>query len=364
MLLFLALVIVLINVNIFSRFLYIFLLSYIAVKLTYPVYKLLLRKTKSVAISTTLSFLLILLFIIIPTATLFILVINEASTIATNLQFGSFIENFEQLQLALNNLINSINISIANAGIDYAFARIDIVSSISTLNSSEFVQSTLIPFFRGAATFSGEFIFGFFLFTISILFIFPIFDKLPDYFTKFSPLNSKYDKLIFSRFDSAIHTVIIGSVGVAMIQSSAVLAPLLILGVGAPILLWIIMLLLSILPIGSGLVWGPIGIAYIVNGITTANTANVILGIFVILYSAIIINVIDAYFRPKFMKQKLNLHPIILIFSVVGGISTFGIMGILLGPVSAVMLVTIFEILKAEYHFSERDNNQELLNDK
>ena len=76
------------------------------------------------------------------------------------------------------------------------------------------------------------------------------------------------------------------------------------------------------IPVGSGLVWAPIGIIMIIQG----TPASIFSGIFLIVYSAIIINVLDSFLRPKLIKSDVNLHPLVTILSVIGGVGLFGVL--------------------------------------
>ena len=129
-----------------------------------------------------------------------------------------------------------------------------------------------------------------------------------------------------------------------------------LMGIGAPVLLWLIMVLLSIVPIGSGLVWAPVGIAVIIGGISSGNTTQIILGVLLIVYSAIIINVIDTTFRPRLMHGAVNIHPLAAVFSVLGGIAAFGILGILYGPVLFVLFLTMVELYRKNFLSGKREH--------
>lgn len=340
-----------VNINLFTRFAGILTLSYVAVVLMYPIFKFLKSKLKSVLLSSFITYLLFLIFIIVPLVLISLLVVKEAVNITNNIEFNNFINNFSQLQSSLNSFILSINNFLKDISIEFQFTYINIYDFIIKLDSSTIIQDQLIPLLRNLATFSGELLFGFFIFTISTLFILPIWEKLPNYFSKISPLDDRHDKLILNKIYLTVKNIIFASVGVAILQATAVIIPIFFMNVGAPFLLWILMVILSIIPIGSGVVWFPLGLAYIVNGIVSGNIGLVFLGIFVIFYSAIIINVVDAYFRPKFMSHSLGLHPLIIILSVIGGIGMLGPLGIIYGPVAVVLLITFLEIYRSDLSY-------------
>ncbi|RMD77024.1 AI-2E family transporter, partial [Candidatus Dojkabacteria bacterium] len=192
-LLFFLLVFFVINLSVFIRFLSILTLSYIAVLLMQPVYRFFLKHFHSKGLSAFLSYVLLLFLIILPLTLVVLMIVNEVSNITNNIQFSSFMDNFSQLQLWINNLIKSINDVILGFNLDFQLSYIDFSSFFSSINSSDFLQDGVLPVFRNIATFSGEFIFGFFIFTLCTLFLFPIWQNLPDYLSRISPLSKEYD---------------------------------------------------------------------------------------------------------------------------------------------------------------------------
>lgn len=184
-----------------------------------------------------------------------------------------------------------------------------------------------------------------FLLIITLAYLFGDYHRLPNFINRISPLEDKLDALLLTKFKDTTRAVIIGNFFVAMAQATAVLIPMLIMEIGAPVLLWILMVILSLIPVGSGLIFIPIGVILTISG-------RPVEGIFLIIYGAIIINVIDALLRPKLLKGKVHLHPIIIIFSVIGGIIMYGPLGILYGPLLAVFFTSMMEVYNS--HFSHK----------
>jgi len=192
-------------------------------------------------------------------------------------------------------------------------------------------------------------LFATFILILCLIYMFPAYEKLPKIFARFSPLDTKYDDLIYSKFINTLKGTINGTFVVAIAQATAVIIPMIFMGVGAPVLLWIIMLILSIVPVGSGLVWAPVGVIMIIQGIANQTPGGVLAGIFLIVYGAIIINVVDSILRPRLIKSEVNIHPLVTILSVIGGIGLFGFFGILYGPLIVVIFMTILDIYKTNY---------------
>lgn len=328
----------------FQPYFNIILLSLVIVQIFFPFYRFIYRVTKSKGFSTFLSVIISLILIIIPILLLTIFILGEARNLT---QGSDILASIKGLEVSINETIFRINEFISRYNSDF---------QISYLNSQnvlvEFAQSAkdqVLPLAQQILALSGTLLFNLFLMILCLIYFFPIYEKMPTLFAKISPLDKKIGVLLFEKFRDTIKGVVKGTFFVAIVQATAVLIPLLALNIPAPILLWIIMIILSVLPIGSGLVWFPIGLAMIIDGLRTGNTGQIIIAIALIIYSAIIINVIDTTLRPKIMKDTVNIHPLLTIFSVLGGLALFGVMGILYGPIIVVMFISIAEIYNKHY---------------
>lgn len=330
----------------FSRYLNLIIISFVIVQIFYPAYKFINNKIKSNGISTFLSILLVLLTLIVPITIILILVVSEIQNLANSTLLFVNVGNLETIA---NNIINGINSTFANYQINLNINNLNLTDALSQLDKTALVRDQLIPLVGGIASLSGEILFTLFLILLSLIYLFPAYDKLPAAISRISPLDNDVDELFIKRFKDTIRGVVKGTLVVAILQATAVIIPFIMLQVGAPVLLWIIMVILSVVPVGSGLVWGPVGLAIILNGITQGSPVTVILGIALIIYSAIIINVIDTTIRPRLMKNAVNLHPLITIFSVIGGIGLFGFLGILYGPLIVVLFLTTMEVYRTKY---------------
>lgn len=333
--------------GIISPFINIILISIIIVQIFYPIYENILNITKKEFIATTISVILSILFFIIPIIILSILIFRQIESLISSPNFISFVEN--TIRYANNDLIDSLNNFFRNLGIDQEVFRTIDINSLNLQNNLGEIGRNLGNFLFSFLNQFVNILFNLFLIIISLIFIFPNYKNLDKIISFISPLDDNLDKTLVEKFKSTIKGVIKGSFGVALLQATAVIIPLLILGIEAPLLIWLIMFILSIIPIGSGLVWFPIGVYMIINGINMQEAINIILGIGLISYSAIIINVIDSTFRPKLMKGSTNLHPLVVIFSVLGGIYLYGILGIVYGPLISVIFITIMSIYREKY---------------
>ncbi len=116
-----------------------------------------------------------------------------------------------------------------------------------------------------------------------------------------------------------------------------------IFGVPSPLLWFMVMLILSFIPIvGAWLVMHPAAIIQILLG-------HYWQGVGIFLITILIISSVDNVIRPRLVGQFSGLHDLIIFFSALGGIRMFGPLGVLVGPVIAAFFVTLLEIYSEEF---------------
>lgn len=103
------------------------------------------------------------------------------------------------------------------------------------------------------------------------------------------------------------------------------------------------MMVLSIIPLlGAWLVMHTAALIQILTG-------HVGKGIAIFLITVFIISTIDNYLRPRLVGHFTGMHDLIIFFSAIGGLATFGPTGFIVGPVIAAFFVTIIDIYSIEF---------------
>lgn len=167
-----------------------------------------------------------------------------------------------------------------------------------------------------------------------------------------SPIRDNYEELIFSRFLLISRATVLGTIFIGLIQGSLGAITLLIFGVKSWILWGFIMIILSIIPVvGSWMILIPAGCIQIING-------NAWQGIGILLSSLIVISNVDNFIRPRIVGKGAKLHDLVIFFSSLGGISVFGIMGFIIGPVIAALFISVLDIYSTEF-----ESHLKLIND-
>jgi predicted PurR-regulated permease PerM len=104
----------------------------------------------------------------------------------------------------------------------------------------------------------------------------------------------------------------------------------------------ILLSVLSVIPLGGGVVSMPFGIGMILVG-------NVFGGIFVIAWHLIVVTNIDNVLRPILVPRQARLDSALMLLAVFAGITMFGFLGIIIGPVLMIVIVTTISVYLAVY---------------
>lgn len=141
------------------------------------------------------------------------------------------------------------------------------------------------------------------------------------------------------RMRRILRAVLLGNVFVSFIQGTAVGIGLSICGIPNSIVYGFIAALFSMIPIiGTSVVWLPAAL-YLIIAQQAYGT-----GIFLILWGIFFYFALENILKPILLDRKLGLHPLLLFLAILGGITEFGVTGIILGPLFVTLFMTIWTI--------------------
>jgi predicted PurR-regulated permease PerM len=318
---------------IMKPFLIPFLFALILVHLFNPVYNFLLEKTERKWLSSLLTCLLIALIIMIPVLIISFVLVGEVQSAIVNLA-----SNPESLK-KITNIAHSLSSLPIFKSLE--FGKIFNPDSIlSALNS--FSQGFL---FILEGTYAGilHFIFVMIMIFFSLFYMFIDGKKLLDKIVKILPLQDKYDSILLNDINSMIRATIKGTMLMAIFEGIVGGVLFWSTGVAAPILLGLLMAVFSVIPpFGAGLVWLPVGVTMMLLGYPTQ-------GIIILLTGVLVIVAMDNFLRPKLIGKDTQLHPLLILFSTLGGITFFGISGFIIGPIIVSLLVALLDIYDIDF---------------
>ena len=142
---------------------------------------------------------------------------------------------------------------------------------------------------------------------------------------------------ILTQIQQVIDDIITGTFLIALIETVVAIIGFSILGIKFAVLLGFIIGLLAFIPaLGPLLIWVPLAIITFTRGQIGTTIGIIILGLILSAY-------IDSILRIKLVGKKSKIHPVIVLIGLFGGISLFGAIGLILGPLILSISVTIIE---------------------
>ena len=164
-------------------------------------------------------------------------------------------------------------------------------------------------------------------------------DKINDYVKSIMPFTKEVEKKLFESSKGITVSVIYGQVLTGIVQGLIVGIGFFIFGIPNALLLTLLACLAGIFPIiGTTIVWLPILIYSFVGG----NIFSAIgIGIF-----GLVSTLIDNFVRPAFVSKRTNMHPLLILIGMVGGLFLFGILGFILGPLIIAYVLIIIDIYR------------------
>lgn len=291
----------------------------------HPLYKWLCGKKIPESIASLITLFLFTMILCGPLLGIGTLVFKQSETAFNQFTSNKNTEPFlTSIDTAVNNVLpEGINFSIRDKTSEF-------VTYLSK-NVADIFTTTLSAFF------------SFILLLLIIFYFLKDGMKWRKYIIILSPLSDKDDEKIIDRLTFSINGIIKGTLLISLIQGILMGVGLFIFGVPNPALWGMVAMFTSLLPtIGTAFVSIPAIIFLFATG-------NMVGAIGLTAWSTIIVGLIDNLLNPFIVGKTINIPPLLILFSVLGGISFLGPIGILVGPLAVSLLYTLISIYRNEF---------------
>lgn len=309
----------------------------------YPLYKRTNKTLKAPDLSSTLILILIFIIIVLPMIGISTLVVKESVNL-----YSVASENSGEIKDNIQNILKWVeqNQFTNQFNINQSFLTqkvVELYQSITTFlleNVKTITQNSIV------------FTIKFFIMFYALFFFVRDGKNILQKLMHLCPLGDHYEKILYTKFTSTVRATIKGSLIVGLIQGTLGWAMFAVAGVQGALVWGLMMVLFATIPgVGCYFIWLPVAIIMLLTG-------HIATGIGMILFGMLVIGTIDNFIRPILVGKDSELHPLLVLFSTLGGIITFGISGFIIGPVIASLLLSLWEMYD-EYYKKELDNNCE-----
>jgi predicted PurR-regulated permease PerM len=280
--------------------------------LAYLIRPLYFKMSKSINkhLSAIICTFLILLIIIAPLGLIIGGVTQQANAALSDTNMKILFEG-----LSSNNLIQKLNIDLESVRVQ----TVELI--ISTLSS--------------AASHLPSILISLIITVLGIYYILVRWESLAKSLERYLPFRDK--KQVRQDISKATNSIIYGSLVLAFLESIIAGIGFFIIGVDGYLISAALIFFLAFIPgLGPTIIWVPLAIYYFIFG-------NVAISIGIVIIGLILSFGIDIILRGKVLGKGSNIHPLLMLVGILGGISLFGIFGFIIGPLILVYTLELLE---------------------
>jgi len=163
------------------------------------------------------------------------------------------------------------------------------------------------------------------------------------------PIRAEYISALTRKFLDITRNLFFGYIIVALLQAVVAFIIFTIFDIKGSLVLAVVTFLFVFIPVlGATVVYIPLAVFKIASG-------NIAGGVVFFIVSAIFISGIDNVLRPMFLRDRIQLHPLIIFFAILGGLAVFGFNGFILGPVLVILFLTVLDLFLTEHKIEAHD---------
>lgn len=289
----------------------------------FPVYGFLKKHLRVAWVSSLLTVVLFLLVLCVPLFIIGTLIFTESQN------FSAWVTDHG----GLDNITRVFNRSIENV---FPGGSINLSDSIASV-ASKFTASVGTIF---SATLS--MLFSLFLVLLSMFYFLKDGISWKQILVHFSPLSDESGDKILNKLNTAVNGIVKGYLLIAVVQGVLMGLGLALFQVPNAALLGLLAAIASLVPtVGTALVAIPVVLFLVIAGHTGAAIG---FGI----WAMALVGSVDNFLNPYFVGKKIAIHPLLVLFSVLGGLVLMGPIGILIGPLSISFIYALSSVYKTE----------------
>jgi predicted PurR-regulated permease PerM len=206
-----------------------------------------------------------------------------------------------------------------------------------------FLKDQIVRFGGFAGSVVGSLLLGSAIMIISLYFFLLDGPAMLESFKGLSPLDDEHEIALVNEFANVSRAVVVATLLSALAQGVLAGVGFYFAGLDSIFLLTLLSAVLAMVPfVGAAAVWVPCALyLYFFNNDMTS-------AIGLTIYGFAVISMADNFIKPYVLHGTSNLHPLLALLSVLGGVTALGPIGILIGPMVVVFLQTLLKILQRE----------------
>jgi predicted PurR-regulated permease PerM len=152
------------------------------------------------------------------------------------------------------------------------------------------------------------------------------------------PLSHEEEERLLHRFTSVAGATMKSTLIIGLLQGLICGLAFAVVGISGAAFWGTVMAVTSIIPaVGASIVWIPALILLLISG-------NFYEALLLALICGLGAGSLDNLLRPRLVGKDTQMHDLFVLFGTLGGITLFGILGVIIGPIIAALFITIWEL--------------------
>lgn len=225
---------------------------------------------------------------------------------------------------------------------------------LATSTAIEYLQPRLLSFTGDSFAFLVRVIVGSAILLLSLYFFLCDGPAMIRTIMALSPLDDKYELELLAEFDRISRAIVLATVLSALFQGVTAGIGYYFVGMPSLILLTALTCTCALVPfVGPAIVWVPVCIYLALYGESLTPAIGLAL------WGTLVVGSVDNVVKMLVLHGQSQLHPLLALLSVLGGIQALGPIGILIGPMVVVLLQTLLGILRQELTKFKKPEDEE-----
>lgn len=311
----------------------------------YPAHAYVASKMSSrPALAAILSVVAVLIVFVLPVIAIVAAVTAEAGQVYQSLRSGEF--NIGEMYASASARVPQVSALLESVGIDVEGLASQLSSS--AVSVSQFIASQALEIGQDTLRIA---IF-FFIMLYLLYFFLKDGQKILEATIHALPFGDERERHLLERFAAVSRATIKGTLVIGVVQGAIGGITFAVLGIQAPVLWAVVMALLSIIPaLGPAIVWLPASLFLMFDGRLGAGIALFVVG-------AVVISLVDNLLRPVLVGRDTKMPDYLILLSTLGGLTAFGLAGVVIGPIIAAFLLSVWAMAAEEFAALESAHKQ------
>ncbi len=178
---------------------------------------------------------------------------------------------------------------------------------------------------------------------VAVFYMFVDGQRLKQWFFRISPLPVEQEEMIVAKFNAVGRAILFGNGVGSVLQGVLGGLAMWAVGLPSPVLWGTVMTVFAFLPV--------VGISFVVLPATAylVLTDRVVAAVAFFSFCGLQALVAENVVKTRLIGSHMQMHDLVIFMSIVAGLSVFGILGLLYGPLVVTLFLTMCELFEIDY---------------